>query len=107
MYNNNTIYVVGHGKTGSDNAITDTFRIFFLGIVIDRDTDEIIDIECTATIGITSRFVHDIFVGRKLDCYDESLVDEISNRYFGSSQKAIIVAYRDALKKYLELKKNN
>lgn len=105
MYKSSTVYVVGHGKTGNDNAITGNFGIFFIGFVIDRETDLIVDLECTATIGITNRFVHDLFVGRKFDRYDEELAEEISSRYFGSSSKAIVVAYRDALKKYMEIRK--
>ena len=28
MYRDTTVYVVGHGRTGSDNAITSNFKIF-------------------------------------------------------------------------------
>ena len=30
MYNKNTVYVIGHGKTSSDNAITEKFKLFFM-----------------------------------------------------------------------------
>ena len=104
MYNENTVYILGHGKTSSDNAITTNFKIFFIGFVIDRVTDEIVDLECSATIDITKRFVHDLFIGRSFAEYDEELVNSISRRYFGTSQKAIQIAYKDALKKYKEIK---
>ncbi|NCC62088.1 MAG: DUF3870 domain-containing protein, partial [Verrucomicrobiae bacterium] len=32
-----------------------------------------------------------------------SIISDVQNRYFGSSQKAIIAAYRDAIKKYKEV----
>lgn len=104
MYKDTTVYVLGHGKTSSDNAITSTFKIFFIGFVIDRETDEIVDLECSATIDITKRFVHDLFIGRSFADYDEKLVGSVKNRYLGTSQKAIIIAYKDALKKYKEIK---
>ena len=104
MYKDTTVYVVGHGRTGSDNAITSNFKIFFIGFVIDRENDEIVDLECSATIDITKRFVYDLFIGKKFSGYDEKLVADISSRYFGSSQKAIVIAYKDALKKYHEIK---
>ena len=104
MYKDTTVYVLGHGKTSSDNAITSTFKIFCIGFVIDRETDEIVDLECSATIDITKRFVHDLFIGRSFADYDEELVESVKNRYFGTSQKAIIIAYKDALKKYKEIK---
>lgn len=104
MYKESTVYVIGHGKTSSDNAITSNFKIFFIGFVIDTEDDKIVDAECSATIDITARFVHDLFVGRSFAHYDPELEKELLRRYFGTSQKAIITAYKDAVKKYLEIK---
>lgn len=104
MYDNETVYVIGHGKTSKDNAITEQFKIFFIGFVIDTRTDKVVDIECSATISITSEFISSIFEGRKFDKYYEDIETEIMRRYFGSSQKAIIIAYKDAFKKYQEIK---
>jgi len=104
MYSKSTVYIVGHGKTSCDNAITSNFKIFFIGFVVDTVNDEIVDMECSATISITSRFIRDIFVGRKFTEYDPQLEDEITKRYYGTSQKAIITAYKDAIKKYREIK---
>ncbi len=104
MYEKSTVYIVGHGKTSSDNAITSNFKIFFIGFVIDTVDDSIVDMECSATISITSRFVRELFVGKSFKEYDTSLEEEISRRYYGTSQKAIITAYKDAIKKYKEIK---
>lgn len=104
MYSKDTVYIVGHGKTNSDNAITSNFKIFFIGFVVDTTNDSIVDLECSATISITSRFVHDMFVGKSLAEIDPQMEDEISRRYYGTSQKAIITAYKDAVKKYKEIK---
>ena len=57
MYSRSTVYVVGHGRTSCDNAITSNFKIFFIGFVIDTATDVVVDLECSATISITNRFV--------------------------------------------------
>jgi len=104
MYDKNTVYVIGHGKTNTDNAITEKFKIFFIGFIIDSETDEIVDIGCSATIPATEEFIASIFVGRKFDKFYEDIEQEVMRRYFGSSQKAIVVAYKDALKKYCEVK---
>lgn len=104
MYDKSTVYIVGHGKTSNDNAITSNFKIFFIGFVIDTADDSIVDMECSATISITSRFVSDLFVGKSFKEYDKELEEEITRRYYGTSQKAIITAYKDALKKYKEIK---
>jgi hypothetical protein len=42
-------------------------------------------------------------MGKSLKSFDEAMENEIRNRYFGSSQKAIIVAYKDAVKKFNEI----
>lgn len=104
MYDKNTVYIIGHGKTGTDNAITEKFKMFFMGFIIDTETDEIVDLSCSATIPTTVEFVASIFVGRKLDKFYKDIEEEVMRRYFGSSQKAIVVAYKDALKKYREIK---
>lgn len=104
MYSKDTVYIVGHGKTSCDNAITSNFKIFFIGFVVDTKDDKIVDLECSATISITSRFVHDLFAGKSLAEYDPETEAEIARRYYGTSQKAIITAYKDAVKKYKEIK---
>lgn len=104
MYSKDTVYIVGHGKTSCDNAITSNFKIFFIGFVVDTTDDSVVDLECSATISITSRFVHDLFVGKSFAEYDMQLEENIARRYYGTSQKAIIAAYKDAIKKYKEIK---
>ncbi|MBC8591359.1 DUF3870 domain-containing protein [Wansuia hejianensis] len=104
MYDKNTVYVIGHGKTSADNAITDQFKLFFIGFVIDSQTDEVVDLSCSATIPTTQEFIASIFVGKKFDRYREEIEREVFRRYFGTSQKAIIISYKDALKKYKEVK---
>ncbi len=104
LYNRNTIYVVGHGKTSSDNAITAQYKIFFIGFVIDTKTDKIIDLGSSTTVSVTSDFIKSMFIGKTFNGYNQEISKEISKRYFGSSQKAIITAYKDAIKKYENIK---
>ena len=105
MYHEDTVYVIGHGRTSTDNAITEQFKIFFIGFVIDTEYDEVIDLSWSATIPTTQEFMASIFVGKKFDRYRDELAEETLRRYFGSSQKAVIIAYKDALKKYTEVKR--
>jgi len=104
LYNKDTVYVVGHGKTSSDNAITEQYKIFFIGFVVDVTTNKIIDLGSSTTVNVTSNFIKSIFVGKSFDTYSEKVEKDISKRYFGSSQKAIITAYKDAIKKYESIK---
>lgn len=104
MYHKDTIYVIGHGRTSIENAITEQFKIFFIGFVVDTENDEVVDLSCSATISTTEEFIASIFIGKKFDRYREELEEEVLRRYFGTSQKAITTAYKDALKKYREVK---
>ena len=104
MYSRSTVYVVGHGRTSCDNAITSNFKIFFIGFVIDTATDVVVDLECSATISITNRFVRELFIDRSFGSYNPEIEKEITRRYHSTSQKAIITAYKDAVKKYIEIR---
>jgi len=104
LYNKDTVYIVGHGKTTSDNAITERYKIFFIGFVIDTKTDKVIDLGSSTTVEVTSNFIKSIFVGKSFVAYDEGIEQDILKRYFGSSQKAIVTAYKDAIKKYKSIK---
>ncbi len=100
---NETVYVIGESRTNKDNAITIIYNSFYMSLEIDVKDDSIIDIGCTHTVSLTEKFIKGIFIGR--DIKDSDLIEnEIKRRYHGTSQKAIIVSYKDALKKYLEIK---
>ena len=103
MYNENTIYVVGNAKTNTENAITNKFSSFFIGFVVDVDTGKIIDLSCSSTIRTTDDFIKSLLMGRSLKEFDGELEEAIKKRYHGSSQRAIIVAYKDGVKKYNEI----
>ncbi|MFT8316791.1 MAG: DUF3870 domain-containing protein [Sporolactobacillus sp.] len=104
MYDNftrDTIFIVGDSKSAQKNPITLRFNQFFLVLVVDRTNERIIDAECSATTQLTVRFIQSIFLGRRIS--DPGLIDEVKERYFGSSQKALIVAFCDARKKFNQL----
>lgn len=100
---NETVYIIGESRTNMDNAITVIYNSFYMAFEIDVETDKIIDIGCTHTIDITERFIKKIFMGRNALEFDD-LENEIKRRYHGTSQKAVIVSYKDALKKYQDVK---
>ncbi|MFZ2257337.1 MAG: DUF3870 domain-containing protein [Clostridiaceae bacterium] len=98
-----TVYIIGESRTNLDNAITVIYNSFYLAFEVDVKTDVIIDAGCSHTIQITEDFIKKLFVGKKLTEF-EPLGQEILRRYHGTSQKAIIVSYKDAIKKYQEVK---
>jgi hypothetical protein len=106
VYDRKTVYIVGDAKSPENNPITKQYQAFFIAFVIHRVSGEIVDAECSATVPITKKFVASLFKGKNmLDSKD--VVNEISNRYFGSSQKALIVAFKDAQKKFRALRERS
>ncbi|OHD22242.1 MAG: hypothetical protein A2Y38_21475 [Spirochaetes bacterium GWB1_59_5] len=104
MYEDSTVYIVGNSKTNNENAITTLYNSFYIGFVLQPDSGLIVDVSCSATIRTTDEFVHSLFLGKSMGIDDAMLEDEVKRRYHGSSQKAIIVAYKDAAKKFAEIR---
>lgn len=100
---NETVYIIGESRTNQDNAITVIYNSFYIAFEVDVETNRILDVGCTHTIDITENFIKKVFIGK--DITDLSVLEkEIERRYHGTSQKAIIVSHKDALKKYLAVK---
>ncbi|MPN53554.1 hypothetical protein SDC9_201218 [bioreactor metagenome] len=77
---------------------------FFIGFLVDDPSGTITDVECNAIISLTNDILKSIFIGRSMIKDYDNLKECVEKRYLGSSQKAIIVAFKDAQKKYLDYK---
>ena len=56
-------FVVGESRTNADNAITKQFGSFFMGFIIDRSSEQVLDFNCTHTLLVTETFLRNIFLG--------------------------------------------
>lgn len=97
-----TLYITGESKTNMNNAITKVYGSFFLAFEVEIDSGTIVGADSNATLDVTKSFISRLFLGRNIED-DDFITQEITNRYFGSSTKAIIAAYHDALKHYKNL----
>jgi hypothetical protein len=97
-----TIYLTGEAKAPTNNPITERWGLFFVGLVVDTGTHVIREAACTATLPLTTAFVAELLVGRSL-LDDDALVETITERYHGSSQKALVASVRNAATKYRAL----
>lgn len=102
--NKQTIYITGEARTTIDNAITKMFGTFYIAFEIILSTDEIVNVDCNATLRLTRDFVTRLFLNHNIIKDEELLKQEIATRYFGSSSKAILTAYHDALQHYKKVK---
>ena len=98
-----TRFVVGESRTNADNAITKTYGTFYMAFEVDDETLEVVDFSCTHTIDTTKSFLRKVFLGERFPDIDDWLEQTLSERYGGSSRKAVLVAYRDALKRWCSM----
>ena len=105
MYGRDTIYIIGIAKSQQHNPITQQYGRFLLGFVVNKDTG--ISESCGSTVVMKSTydFLDEMFRGRNIDTESELIRSELENRYFGASQKAIMVAFRDAQRRFRLFKK--
>ncbi|MDU4959327.1 MAG: DUF3870 domain-containing protein [Sporomusaceae bacterium] len=100
MFADNTLYIVGNAKVQQNNPITHQFGQFFIAFIVERDTGRIVSCGSSTTIPITSDFICSLLRGRRFTDSADDIGKLLESRYFGSSQKAILVAFKDAQKKY-------
>lgn len=105
MYGRDTIYIIGIAKSQQHNPITQQYGRFLLGFVVNKDTGIIESCGSTVVMKSTYDFLDDLFRGRNIDMEGEVIRSELENRYFGASQKAIMVAFRDAQRRFRLFKK--
>ncbi len=97
-----TIYLTGEAKSPSNNPITTQWGLFFVGLVVDTETHVIQAADCNATLTLTVEFVRELLVEHSL-LEEDALIESITDRYHGSSQKALAAAVRNAAAKYRDL----
>lgn len=100
MTNIHSIFVIGESRTNADNAITKMYGSFYMAFEVDDTTYEVLDFSCTHTLDLTERYLSKIFLGKSFPDIEDWLDKELERRYGGSSKKAVIVSYRDALKRW-------
>lgn len=100
-YSNSTVFVTGHAKPAKDDAINAVYQVFSLSLIIERETDTIVDVACTMVMGKSEEFIRSILCGKNIVADMEDLQQEIRARFLTLAQKPMVVALRDAQNRYL------
>ena len=95
-----TFFFVGESRTNVDYAITKVYGSFFIAFEVIPSAGEIIQTDCSRTLELTNDFIRKLFLHKHLETDAKGIEEAIQRRYHGSSWKALIGAYRDALKHY-------
>lgn len=105
-YGKETILVTGVATPPKEAPITGISEVFFASFVVCRETDIIIDMSCNLIYQMPIDFIRPMLIGRNLAEDLDQMVEEIRSRFWGLSQKTLIVALKDAHNRYLTAKKN-
>lgn len=100
IYDKNTIYILGTSKISKSDPISAIYDIFFIGIILDRNSGKIIDSTCNMVRDVTTDFIRSILIGHNLMEDMDKIIDEIKDRFYGMAQKAVIAAVKDARNKF-------
>lgn len=103
-YPQNTIYITGTAKVGSNDPISAMYDILFVGVILERENGEIIDITCNTVSHITEDFIKSVILGYSLLEDIDEITNAIKDRFYGIAQKAVIAAVKDARNKYMMIK---
>jgi len=98
----NKIFITGYAKLPEGITATELYKVVAIGVVVDRDTSEILEADVTLSTKTGKKFVAELLVGHKL--MEISKIEEsIKRSYFGSARNAILMSIRKCYKKYLQI----
>ena len=100
-----TYFVIGESRTNADNAITRIYGSFYMAFEISEQTGQVLGFNCTHTLELTEQFLRKLFLGQHFPSIDAWLEEVLERRYGGSSKRAVLVSYRDALKRYRAMRR--
>lgn len=101
MYEKNTILVIGQAKPSKDDAIYNLHGEFYISLVLEKESGEILDMDCNTILEVTKNFVASMLIGKSLKDDVAIMEKEIRERYFALTQKPLIACLKDAHNRYM------
>lgn len=100
-----TVYFVSYSKLPNDISATYLHKVVGVGFLINTKTGIIEDIMVTLISDLCKEFLSYLLIGHNIerDGIDE-LLNKVEKRFFGHSQKAIIVCIKGVYSRYLQWK---
>lgn len=93
------ILITGYAKLPQGVAVSEMYPAIALGLVVDPETGEILDVDCSLATQIARDFVKQLMLHRNLKDLED--IEELFNaRYFGAARKSIILALRTCSEKF-------
>ncbi len=107
-YDENTVYFVSYAKLPEDIAVTYVHKVVGVGFLINTQTGIIEDVMVTLLSDLCKDFLFQLIVGHNIDNDGvDGIIEKIETRFFGYSQRALIVAVKGVNRRYIKWKKEN
>ena len=107
MYGKKSLYICGNSKCPANSALGSMYETFAVELVIDLETEEIIDASCILVTELGRNFVKSLLVGKNFSTEFNNILDDVEMYFHGVPQKALISALKVAHNKYKQYKQNN
>lgn len=101
MVNETTVLFSGYARLPSGTVSSELYGVMALVLLVDIQTGQIVEADCTLSTRLAERFVNQLLVGQNLNDNPEGLIRKINLVYQGSAKKALITALRTIIDKYL------
>jgi hypothetical protein len=101
----NEIFITGYAKLPQGITAAELYSIIAVGMLVERDTGLINDVDCTLATEMAKNFVKSLIVGKSLNEID-SIDAEFNENYYGSAKKALISAIRTCNEKFRQIQNN-
>ena len=98
-YGADTFCVVGVATPTASTPTAVQYDKLIMVLICERRGGTILDAECNMVVDVTSDYIASLLIGHSLYTELEIMVKELQEEYNGISQKALIVALRDAYSK--------
>jgi len=99
------IFVTGYAKLPQGITAAELYSIIAVGMMVDRHTGIIGDVDCTLATDMGKNFVKSLVVGKNLNEVD-AIDTEFNDNYYGSAKKALISAIRTCNEKFRQIQNN-
>ncbi len=100
--NQKSVFITGYAKLPQGITATEMYSVIVVGVVVNKATGAIEDIDCSLVTALARQFVKDMCVGQNISDY-ESLTNLFNNHYHGSARKALLSALKNINEKYKNL----
>lgn len=103
-FGDDTIYFVSYSKLPADISATYVHEVVGVGFLINVKTGIIEDVMVTLISDLVKEFLAYLIIGHNIEEGIDNIIEKIEKRFFGQSQKAVIVAIKGVYRRYLQWK---